>query len=611
MTLADASPDQLARAPLGTATDIYSLGVVLYELLAGVRPFDHLDTDHERANAIVTGEIIPPSRQARTATHAPIRRIPRDLDAIVLKALRPKPEQRYASVGALAADLRRYLVALPVQARRGQWGYRARRFVWRNRWGLGIAALLIALVATFLIDRVTQLRRIRLERTRAQAVASFTAGLCDYAGALSGRGNAVTVHEMLDRGAEELQKREDLSAPVKGELLLTMGQAYNSLRLEQPALPLLQAAQPLLASADALERARLQGALGATQYQLYSHPESIAAFTQAIALLRSAPGDHTEEIADYRIRIAVIHTEEVDVPVAQTIAEFEAIVAELENAAHPAEKMLIDAYGALAYAYYIADTDNMRAVSLDERAVDLATHLYGASDQRTWSTRIGLAQILWHTDPARSVAIMQELIANYERFDATPSIARANRFLYYGIALRYAGRYAQAAKVIEQALAMARELAGTQYYMTRVAIDELSLVYLLSGQPDKAQALLGAALADFAAAAEKGSANDRTNYAAALARLGESERMRHHYAQAAAHFAQAQTILAKLNVDGGDEILNLLEWTARLNIDQHDADAARATLARYDTLMQSQSPPRAQRQAASRELHESLTKIAR
>ncbi|MBD9371018.1 protein kinase, partial [Xanthomonas sp. XNM01] len=123
LTPAYASPEQVEGAPLTTAADVWALGVVLYELLAGQRPHQALD-GHRLGEAILSGAIEPPSRRARRVAQdtqadaadttnprprLPPVRIPADVDAIVLKALRRDPQARYASVAAMAEDIRRFL----------------------------------------------------------------------------------------------------------------------------------------------------------------------------------------------------------------------------------------------------------------------------------------------------------------------------------------------------------------------------------------------------------------------------------------------------------------------------------------------------------------------
>lgn len=149
LTLAYASPEQISQQPLTTAVDVYALGAVLYQLVAGRRPFQHITTPHLLTSAIVSGKVVPPSRSAaeagdkRPGRRARRRAVPADIDAIVLKAMRHSAGERYASVGAFAADLRRWLAQRPVQARRGHRLYVFRRFVQRNRWPLAAGALLL------------------------------------------------------------------------------------------------------------------------------------------------------------------------------------------------------------------------------------------------------------------------------------------------------------------------------------------------------------------------------------------------------------------------------------------------------------------------------------
>ena len=210
MTLAYASPEQIEGRRLGVATDIYSLGVVLYELLTGSRPFDHLETDHARSNAIVSGIVAAPSdllrRTDTDALRKPVRRVPVDLDAITLKALRREPGSRYGSVAEFADDLRAFLASRPVQARRGQIGYRARRFVWRNRWLLAASLFIVALASGFTWRTVLAEREARLQAATSDRVSEFLVSV--FAASDSDRNDTLTheltAQDVLDSGAARI-----------------------------------------------------------------------------------------------------------------------------------------------------------------------------------------------------------------------------------------------------------------------------------------------------------------------------------------------------------------------------------------------------------------------
>ena len=257
MTLAYASPEQIEGRALGTATDIYSLGVVLYELLAGVRPFDHLQSEHARSNAIVSGEITPPSQRVRVAVAEPVstmhrstRRIPADVDAIVLKALRREPAQRYASVGEFADDLRRYLAAQPVLARRGQLGYRARRFLWRNRWPIAAAMLIVLLGAGFTWRTVLAEREARLQAETSDRVADF---LVSIFAATDTDKNADARHdlsarEVLAAGTARIDEELADRPHIRARLLEAVGNAYRHMNYNDTAAPLMRKAADLYLS---------------------------------------------------------------------------------------------------------------------------------------------------------------------------------------------------------------------------------------------------------------------------------------------------------------------------------------------------------------------------
>ncbi|HTL14817.1 MAG TPA: serine/threonine-protein kinase [Thermomonas sp.] len=191
-TLHYAAPEQIRGEPVTTMTDVYSLGVVLYELLTGAKPYRlKRQTDAEWEEAILAGEPLRPSQAAARAEPECVRpytpqRLARelsgDLDNIALKALAKQPERRYVSVEALSHDLLCYLRGRPVLARGESLRYRTRKYLGRHRWAIGSTALVLAVMATALAVVGWQARQAVREAGRAQAMQRFVAGLFESAG---------------------------------------------------------------------------------------------------------------------------------------------------------------------------------------------------------------------------------------------------------------------------------------------------------------------------------------------------------------------------------------------------------------------------------------------
>ncbi|MCH9649600.1 MAG: serine/threonine-protein kinase [Deltaproteobacteria bacterium] len=251
MTLAYASPEQVRGEIMTTASDVYSLGVLLYELLAGKLPYDLEGVTRREAERRVC-ELEPrgPSR-ALIADGAPgnARHLAGDVDSIVLKALRKEPDRRYASVEEMSEDLRRHLEHEPVLARRDTWFYRIGKFSRRNRLA---AALLVALVAfgiamTVLAVRTsralrvaTQERAVAAQQTaRAQQVSAFLASLFQSADPRQQPNRQLTVQELLHRGVERAEQDRDLEPQLRASLLETLGGVHRSLGLYSQAGSLL------------------------------------------------------------------------------------------------------------------------------------------------------------------------------------------------------------------------------------------------------------------------------------------------------------------------------------------------------------------------------------
>ncbi len=255
-----ASPEQITGQPVGTPTDLYSLGVLLYELLCGQRPYRlRRDSRAELEQAILEQDIVAPSArvgalaaaQRGLSPRALARTLRRDLDAIVLKAMARDPGDRYATPDALAEDLRRWLRKEPVQAQPDQWTYRTRRLVARRWRSLGVAAaiaLAITLSAVVAVQQATQASAQRAqaqeEAAKARAVVAFMQNLFAQSSLEQsdpGAARRRTAEQLLDDGAQQIDQQLLAAPEAQMELMATMAGMYRQLRLPQKALRLLQA----------------------------------------------------------------------------------------------------------------------------------------------------------------------------------------------------------------------------------------------------------------------------------------------------------------------------------------------------------------------------------
>jgi serine/threonine-protein kinase len=272
-----AAPEQIAGGPVTTATDVYALGVLLYVLLAGRHPTgegsrtaaEHLrgilDTEPPRLSTAADGA----GAESRASTRERLRRLyAGDLDNIVTKALKKRPEERYATVGALADDIQRHLAHLPVSARPDAWTYRASKFVRRNRGSVLLGSLAFLALLGGLIGTLSQAARARVERdfafrqlSRVEAVNDLNFFVLADA-APSGR--PFTAGSLLAQ-AESLVARDRSSAPAdRAELYLSLGRQYSLHEEETKARRLLERAYALSReSADPSVGAKAACALGA------------------------------------------------------------------------------------------------------------------------------------------------------------------------------------------------------------------------------------------------------------------------------------------------------------------------------------------------------------
>ncbi|MGY0556579.1 protein kinase domain-containing protein [Lysobacter sp. A421] len=511
LTLAYASPEQIRNQTLSTASDVWQLGVVLYELVSGVRPFPQSESPLTLTHAILSGEVPPPSR-ARSAGAATARpgaerrlKIPADIDAIVLKAMRAAPGERYAGVADLAIDLQRHLDSRPVLARRGQWWYRARRFVHRYRSGVAVAVVIAALLAGFAVEREAQLRQTQLERDKAQALADFMRGLFEDADPSRTRGNRLTVAQALELGVERLRDGGALAPEVRAALLLSVGRGYTALDMGDRAIPLLREADALLqrTGAPPIERGRTKAALRRAYSMALDTASATVAGHEAIALLEQAPDADPDEILRVRINLLFDHLTVGDRPLDGLVAELESIVDGLQSRDDAQPELLIQGLAALAMAHTAAGSDGVAAGHAD-RALSIARRLYGADDPALLYYRFTAALARVRSDPAAAVQAYRHQIADYERMNDGPTPGLGAMLAYLGWTLERMGRHQESVAALRRAEAVSGRFAGVSPDFHLHVLSGLAAQYHRLGLDDEAVSLLQPRLARMAERAHAG-----------------------------------------------------------------------------------------------------------
>lgn len=342
MTPDHASPEQVRGDIISTSSDVYVLGVLMYELLCGYKPFalqgrrlaeleraicedlpPTLSTVIASADRQRDSGIVEVASQRSVSVVKLRRELSGDLENIVMMAMRKEPDGRYSSAAQLANDVERYLNGLPVLARADSWRYRTEKFVRRHKLGVGLSATLVALLVGFTItvyvqslhiekqrDAAEAQRRVaESERERAEAVSAFLIESFKVVDPFAQGGNSITARQILDNGAARITQDLVAQPATKAAVLDTIGSAYLGLGLPEQAQPLIEQGLSLRRQVFGAEGALVARSLYSLN-RVYEQKGDLAAAErlaqESLAIDRLRSGETSLETAAGLCRLGVI-----------------------------------------------------------------------------------------------------------------------------------------------------------------------------------------------------------------------------------------------------------------------------------------------------------------
>ncbi len=525
-----ASPEQVRGERVTTSTDIYSLGVVLYELLAGMRPYAIASNRPDEIVRVVCEQLPPKPSVASGRTD-----LQGDLDTIVMAAIEKEPARRFHSAEAMADDIRRHLAGEPVLVRPSTLAYRTSRFVRRHRLAVSAAAAVLVLLMGWAVTVSVQARRVARERDTAMEVTAFLVDLFASSDPMAARSANITARELIDRGAERLNALEQ-RPEIHARLLDTIGKVYRSLgagdrsaavlreslavreRIDGPGAAttaetineLAEAlreggkyedAEPLYRRALEIRRAqfgpRSQEAagtlndLGLVMNARDRRDEAQQLFTEALAIRRERLGPQHPDVAVTMSNLAIVARSQAKYDEAERLIRdaLEIRLAVLGDA-HPqtgnsymALGQLLDTIGRKQEAepLMLKALEIRRKVYRDHPLIDIAL-----------SNLASLRQDLGDLDGAE--ALYRESIANQQkRMGRHPEVAMTINNL--GTLLEEKRALPDAEAMFRESLAMRREFYGPRHSAVARAMHNLSRSLVTQGKYDEAAPLARDALA--------------------------------------------------------------------------------------------------------------------
>ncbi len=604
LTPEHAAPEQILGNRITTATDVYALGVLLYELLVGVRPF-HATSRAELRHAVcelqptrpsvalisgVTGA--PPGSRKDTGAIANlrstrpellVRQLRGDLDQVVLMALRKEPERRYASAGQLGEDLARSLAGRPVIAQPDTFGYRAKKFVRRNRVAVGLTSLAAVSLLAGLLGTTWQARRARAEavqaaadRDRAERLSGLLVDMFRLSDPSTVRGQSVTAREILDRGAAGIARDFADQPEVQADLLMEVGHIYENLGLFDEAGVHLERALELRRAAYEKSDPRVAESLtrlAQVRTKQERTEEAVTLAQSAVAILRRTSRDAPAALAHGLLSLGAA-LRVAGSPAEAGEAYVEAVTL-LEAEASPDDARLAEAF------FWWSDAAHSQgqfdqADSLLEKTIDRYTRLGNGPYPELGTALFNLAMIrTFRGRSAEAVTLLERALELQRQIygPVHPSVAETLTGLMGALSLE--GRFEEAAEIGIEALAVSDSAWGRDHTSSVEVRHGLAFILMQKDEGERAVQVLEEAAAILQAQPEPGRTRVIANgilLGQAYASMGQFDRARAQYLETLRrsdqllgpeHAYRASILLELARLDIGDGQLDSGEARAR------------------------------------------------
>jgi len=502
------SPEQAGATgvDVDTRTDVYSLGVVLYELLVGAVPLDlHKVAFDEILRRLREEEAPRPSRMVRilgeqsgTAAQnrgsdpsALVRQLRGDLDAIALKALEKDRSRRYATPSDLAADIGRYLRHEPVWARPASAGYRAGKYMRRHGVGVAVAAALAVMLISFAVAQTLQLRRTTRERDRADRVAAFMISMFKVSDPSAARGNTITAREILDKASKEIDTGLAKDPELQAQMMQTMGEVYQSLGLYPQVTSLLTRAVDIRRRAlgprnpDTLTS---MNSLGQNLMDNGRYAEAEKLLRETLGMQRRVLGSEHPGTLTSMHNLALVLDDEGRYAEAERLErETLEIRRRVLGPEHP------DTLKSLSILGDIVDDEGRyaEAEKLRRETLEIRRRTLGPENPDTMASMGNLGIALRHEGRYAEAEKLQRETLDIERRNLGPEHPVTLRTMHnLALVLANEGHYAEAEKLHREILDVRRRLLGPEHPDTAASTYNVGCILARKGEVDEALSLL-------------------------------------------------------------------------------------------------------------------------